>query len=124
MNVSSERERLVALLENALGDLVQRVTTDPAEARPSPGRVAVLVEPPELVWETWAPDPETTWKLDVVAGTTATQAAALDLILAAIGRLAALPLNMQRADPVTVTLPSGGAVAGYQITLNPLELEE
>lgn len=122
--VAAERAALMELLTDALGDLVQRVTIDPAEARPTPGRVAILIEPPALEYETWSPDPVTTWRLDVIAGTMATQSAALDLILAAIDRLASIPLNIQRAAPVTVSLPSGGSLAGYQMTLNPLELED
>lgn len=120
--VLRERAALMDLLIDAMGDLVQAVSIDMQSARPSPGKVSVLIDPPELEYESWTRTPTVTWRLTVMAGTMATQTAGMDLILTAIDRLAAIPLNISSAIPVTVNIGSG-MIAGYQITLNPLELD-
>lgn len=120
--VLRERAALMDLLIDTMGDLVQAVSIDAQSARPSPGKVSVLIDPPELEYESWARTPTVTWRLTVMAGTMATQTAGMDLILTAIDRLAAIPLNISSAIPVTVNIGSG-MIAGYQITLNPLELD-
>lgn len=91
--VIDERDALIDLLESTLGDLVQIVTTDEAEARPAPGKVAVFIEPPELAYPDWTGEPTITWRLDVIAGTTATQPAAMPLIIDAIDLLARTPAS-------------------------------
>ncbi|PWG65034.1 hypothetical protein [Bifidobacterium callitrichidarum] len=122
--VTRERDALMELLESTLGDLVQVVTDDLQAARASPGRVAVFVEPPDLEYPRWGDLPETTWRLDVIAGTMATQATGLDLIMRAIDVLASHDINIQAARPVSMSLAGAGTVAAYQLTLNPLELIE
>lgn len=122
--VVMERDALMELLSGVLGDLVQAVTDDVQAARASPGRVAVFIEPPDLDYPRWDGTPEITWRVDVVAGTMATQATGLDLIMRAIDLLAAAGLNIQTARPVTMSLAGAGPVAAYQLTLNPLELIE
>lgn len=122
--VIDERDALIALLESTLSDLVQIVTADEAEARPAPGRVAVFIEPPDLAYPDWTGEPTITWRLDVIAGTTATQPAALPLIIDAIDLLARAGLNIARAEPVTFTAGGTASLAAYQITCNPLEIIE
>ncbi|MDU2421566.1 MAG: hypothetical protein E7D48_05615 [Bifidobacterium scardovii] len=119
-----QRDALMTLLEDSLGDLVQIITIDEQKARPLPGRVAVFVEPPDLEYPRWGNEPEITWRLDLIAGTTATQAPSLDLIMRAIDLLAERDVNIQAARPVTISLDGAGNIAAYQLTLNPLELTE
>lgn len=123
--VARARDELIAWLEERLGDLVQIVTIDPAAVRPSPGRVAIFVEPPELDYSaSWTEAPEIGWKIDIVAGTPATQPTSLDLITDAIETLADNDLNIATARPVSFTLPNGsGALAAYELTLNPLDID-
>lgn len=121
--VTRARDVLIARLETMLGCLVQIITIDPAAANPSPGRVAVFIEPPELDYSTsWTAAPEISWKLDIIAGTPATQPASLDLITDAVETLADCGLNLASARPVSFTLPNGaGTLAAYEVTLNPLD---
>ena len=121
--ITRARDELMALLTDMLGNVVQIVTVDPAAAKPSPGRVAIFIEPPELDYSAnWTAAPEIGWKLDIIAGTPATQPAALDLITDAIETLADNELNIASARPVSFTLPNGaGTLAAYEVTLNPLD---
>ena len=112
--VIQERAALIRLLEDCLGDLVQIVTADEQKARPLPNKVAVFIEPPELAYKKWG--------LDVIAGTMATQAPALELVMRAIDLMAEHELNIQAARPVTLSLSGAGDLAAYQLTLNPLEI--
>ena len=120
--IITERETLMDMLTDMLGALVTVVTIDAQEARPLPGKVAVLIEPPELVYEKWGNAPDITWRLDVIAGTMATQAHSLDLIMRAIDLMAERELNIQSARPVTISPAGAGDLAAYQLTLNPLEI--
>ena len=121
--ITRARDELMARLTDMLGNVVQIVTVDPAAAKPSPGRVAIFIEPPELDYSAnWTAAPEIGWKLDIIAGTPATQPAALDLITDAIETLADNELNIAAARPVSFTLPNGaGTLAAYEVTLNPLD---
>lgn len=121
--ITRARDELMARLTDMLGNVVQIVTVDPAAAKPSPGRVAIFIEPPELDYSaSWTAAPEIGWKLDIIAGTPATQPAALDLITDAIETLAGNELNIASARPVSFTLPNGaGTLAAYEVTLNPLD---
>ena len=121
--ITRAREALIAWLEDHLGDLVQIITIDPAAAKPSPGRVAIFIEPPELDYSAnWSIAPEIGWKLDIIAGTPATQPTSLDLITDAIETLADNELTIASARPVSFTLPNGaGTLAAYEVTLNPLD---
>lgn len=121
--VMHARDELIERLEQSLDDLVQIITVDPAMAKPSPGRIAIFIEPPELDYSTnWTCAPEINWKLDLVAGTPATQPTSLDLITDAIETLAECGLNISSARPVSFTLPnSAGTLAAYEVTLNPLD---
>ena len=121
--ITRARDELMARLTDMLGNVVQIVTVDPAAAKPSPGRVAIFIEPPELDYSTnWTAAPEIGWKLDIIAGTPATQPTSLDLITDAIETLADTELNIASARPVSFTLPNGaGTLAAYEVTLNPLD---
>lgn len=121
--IITERTALMDTLTDMLGDIVQSVGIDPAEARPATGRVAIVIEPPEIDYPTWG-EPVVHWTLDIIAGTQTTQAAALDLITDAIELLAAHDLNIARATPITFNLAGAGNLAAYQVRLNPLELTE
>lgn len=119
-----QRTALMATLTNMLDDLVSSVSTDSALVHPQPGKVAIYVEPPYVEYPTWDRVPDITWTLDLVAGTPATQATALDDIIDAIDRLAAKGLNVNKAQPVGWNLAGAGTLAAYQVTLNPLEIIE
>lgn len=121
--ITRARDELMARLTDMLGNVVQIVTIDPAAAKPAPGKIAIFIEPPELDYSTsWTAAPEIGWKIDLVAGTPATQPTALDLITDAIETLADNELNIATARPVSFTLPNGaGTLAAYEVTLNPLD---
>ena len=119
-----QRTALMATLTDMLDDLVTSVSTDSALVHPQPGKVAIYVEPPYVEYPTWDGVPDITWTLDIVAGTPATQATALDHIIAAIDRLAAKGLNINKAQPAEWNPANAGALAAYQVTLNPLEIIE
>lgn len=122
MTVIDEQHRLQSLLEEMLGDKVQSVSVDPQLAQPTPGKVAIVIEPPELEYTAWVGPPTIRWTLDVVAGTPATQASSLDLIADAIDTLAAKGLNIATASPATFSLAGAGNLLAYQVRLNPLDL--
>jgi hypothetical protein len=121
--VLQEREALMETLTDMLGDLATVVTIDAPAARPLPGKIAVLIDPPKIDFEGWqflTP----VWTVNLIAGTMATQTATLDLLTDAIERLHARHLNMKTATPATFSLAGVGDLAAYTITLNPLELTE
>lgn len=119
-----QRTALMATLTDMLDDLVSSVSTDSALVHPQPGKVAIYVEPPCVEYHTWDGVPDITWTLDLVAGTPATQATALDDIIDAIDQLASKGLNVNKAQPVGWNLAGAGTLAAYQVTLNPLEIIE
>lgn len=121
--VLTERDALVETLTDMLGDLACIVTIDAQEARPLPGKIAALIDPPDITFEGWQ-YVTTTWTVNLIAGTMATQTDALDLLTTAVERLHARRLNMKDAKPATFSLAGVGSLAAYSITLNPLELTE
>lgn len=121
MSLLDEREALIETLTDMLGDLAAIVTCDAQTARPTPGRLTVLVEPPEIVFDSF--DLTTTnWSVVLIAGTMATQADALTILADGLERLQAERLNMKTAKPVSFQLAGVGSLAAYEIVLNPLEL--
>lgn len=121
--VIEQRIRLAARLHDVLGDFAAVVTDDAQKTRPQAGKVAVLIEPPDLDYPTWGNDPEITWRVDIVAGTAATQAANLALIVRAIDLIAADPaICLTEARPVTYSLAGVGELAAYQLTINPSDI--
>lgn len=122
MTVIDEQRKLQSLLEEMLGSTVQSVGIDPQSAQPTPGKVSIVIEPPELEYVTWVGPPTIRWTLDIIAGTPATQATALDLIADAIDTLAAKGLNIATATPATFPLAGTGNLLAYQVRLNPLDL--
>jgi hypothetical protein len=120
MTVIEQREQLVEMITDSLGQLVSSVTIDAQDARPLPGKAVVCIEPPEMDYEGW--DLTTvTWKACVIAGTTATQVAAMDVILPVLEKLQSDHINVAKAEPVTWHVNGGGDVAAYEITFNPLD---
>ena len=122
-SVREEREALMDLLTDAAGDLVYAVTIDAQEARPLPGKAVMLIDPPTITFEGYQFQ-ERIWTVNVIAGTTATQVQALDIITPVVERLWERKVNMRSAKPVTYSLAGGGNLAAYELTLNPLELTE
>lgn len=112
-------EALTDWLVDALGDTVASVTNDGQLVAPQPGRPSILIEPPEIGSQQWK-EAEATWKVDVIAGSSTTQPAAFFDCLAALDRLSAAGLNIDSASPITFK-SNGLSLAGYQITLNPLD---
>ncbi|WP_243424816.1 hypothetical protein [Bifidobacterium saguini] len=106
-----------------LGSLASTVTIDAQEARPLPGKVSVLIDPPDISFEGWR-YVNRTWRIALIAGTPATQADAFDLLMEALERLHEHRLNMKEAKPASFSLAGVGSLAAYEITLNPLELTE
>ena len=123
VSVREEREALMDLLTDAAGDLVAAVTIDAQEARPLPGKAVMLIDPPTITFEGYQFQ-ERIWTVNVIAGTTATQVQALDIITPVVERLWARKVNMRSAKPVTYSLAGVGNLAAYELTLNPLELTE
>ncbi len=119
--IITEREALMDMLTDMLGALVTVVTIDAQEARPLPGKVAVLIDPPEITYEGWQ-FVSTAWTVSLIAGTMATQTESLDLLIPVLERLHERRLNMKTAKPVTYSLAGVGNLAAYEITLNPLEI--
>lgn len=119
--IITEREALMDTLTDMLGALVTVVTIDAQEARPLPGKVAVLIDPPEITYEGWQ-FVSTAWTVNLIAGTMATQTESLDLLIPVLERLHERRLNMKTAKPVTYSLAGVGNLAAYEITLNPLEI--
>ncbi|WP_347013725.1 hypothetical protein [Bifidobacterium longum] len=119
--IITEREALMDMLTDMLGALVTVVTIDALEARPLPGKVAVLIDPPEITYEGWQ-FVSTAWTVNLIAGTMATQTESLDLLIPVLERLHERRLNMKTAKPVTYSLAGVGNLAAYEITLNPLEI--
>lgn len=119
--IITERETLMDMLTDMLGALVTVVTIDAQEARPLPGKVAVLIDPPEITYEGWQ-FVNTAWTVNLIAGTMATQTESLDLLIPVLERLHERRLNMKTAKPVTYSLAGVGNLAAYEITLNPLEI--
>lgn len=122
-SVREEREALMDLLTDAAGDLVDAVTIDAQEARPLPGKAVMLIGPPTITFEGYQFQ-ERIWTVNVIAGTTATQVQALDIITPVVERLWERKVNMRSAKPATYSLAGGGNLAAYELTLNPLELTE
>lgn len=123
VSVREEREALMDLLTDAAGDLVDAVTIDAQEARPLPGKAVILIDPPTITFEGYQFQ-ERIWTVNVIAGTTATQVQALDIITPVVERLWARKVNMRSAKPATYSLAGVGNLAAYELTLNPLELTE
>lgn len=86
--VETEREALIETLTDMLGGLACIVTIDAQDARPLPGKIAVLIDPPEITFEGWQYITPT-WTVNLIAGTMATQTAAMDLLIDAVERLQA-----------------------------------
>lgn len=123
VSVREEREALMDLLSGAAGDLVDVVTIDAQEVRPLPGKAVILIDPPEITFDSWQFQ-KRVWTVTVIAGTTATQVDALDIIMPVVERLWAHKVNMRTAKPATWTQAGVGSLAAYVLTLNPLEFTE
>lgn len=110
----------MGMLTDALGDMACIVTIDAQDARPLPGKLAVLIDPPEITFEGWRTQ-TIAWTVNLIAGTMATQTLALDLLTDGVQRLYENQVNIRDAKPSTFNLTSIGSLAAYTITLNPLE---
>lgn len=119
MSLTTQYERLQQRIADILGDSVSNVTTDGQYVSPSPGKPSVLVEPPDIESDRWK-SLTPTWRIDVIAGSSTTQALSVFDCFAALDKLAEGNLNIASATPITFR-SNGLTLAGYQITLNPLD---
>lgn len=117
-----QRARLASKFREILGDMAVIVTDDSQQARPQSGKVAVLIEWPDIDYPIWGNDPEITWRVDLIAGTMATQARSLEPISDALDLIAESDLCVIQARPVTFTITNVGDLAAYQLTINPSDL--
>ena len=117
-----QRARLASKFREILGDMDVIVTDDSQQARPQSGKVAVLIEWPDIDYPIWGNDPEITWRVDLIAGTMATQARNLEPISDALDLIAESDLCVIQARPVTFTITNVGDLAAYQLTINPSDL--
>ncbi|MGE8606842.1 hypothetical protein ACOI8T_09120 [Bifidobacterium breve] len=117
-----QRARLASKFREILGDMAVIVTDDSQQARPQSGKVAVLIEWPDIDYPIWGNDPEITWRVDLIAGTMATQARNLEPISDALDLIAESDLCVIQARPVTFTITNVGDLAAYQLTINPSDL--
>lgn len=101
-------------LNDTLGDLVQIITLDAQLARPANGKVAIFIEPPELEWPRNEPAPDIIAKIDIIAGTTATQATSVTLIYQALEAIADAGICLTAARPVTFGAANSANLAAYQ----------
>lgn len=118
-SLNEQYEILTETLQGLLGNSVTNITVDGQFISPKQGVPSVLIEPPELSVEKWS-EGEATWKIDIIAGTTTTQALSLFDCLTVLDKLIAGNLNIASATPVTY-LNNGLSLAAYQITLNPFD---
>ena len=117
-----QRALLTSKLRETLGDMAVIVTDDSQQARPQSGKVAALIEWPDIDYPTWGNDPEITWHEYLIAGTKATQARSLEPISDALDLIADSDLCVIQARPVTFTITNVGDLAAYQLTINPSDL--
>ncbi|WEV47014.1 hypothetical protein OZX62_01570 [Bifidobacterium sp. ESL0690] len=120
MNVIEQRDELIEMLTDSVGSLVSIVTIDAQNVQPLPGKAAVFIDPPDIEYEGWELS-TVTWSVCVVAGTTATQAAAMDVIIKVLEKLRKDHINMDKAEPVTWNYGNSGDLPAYKITLNPFD---
>ena len=116
MTIIEERDQLLTAVA-AASDLIDRSTGDSAKARPPAGRVHAVLGPPDITWPSWHMR-ETVWTLWLIAGTTSSQADALDLLYAAMDDLAdSQTINLIEATPAGW---DGGdrQLAAYKLSIN------
>lgn len=112
-------ERLSVLktqLVNVLGDSVAKITTDPQQVRPLPDKPCIYIEPPSCEALNWH-DFDTTWHVNIIAGTQTTGAAALTQIYDLIDVITGTSINVQSAEPTTFSLAGTGNLAAYTLII-------
>ena len=113
-------EQLTERITEAGHGLILQVTTDPSLVKPSPGKVSLVIMPPDIAWDGWELEPNVTFKILAVAGTANTNKRGYDLILEAMDIMHQADVNMATATPVGFDLAGAGTLAAYEITLNPV----
>jgi hypothetical protein len=113
-------EQLTERITEAGHGLILQVTTDPSLVKPSPGKVSLVIMPPDIAWDGWELEPNVTFKILAVAGTANTNKRGYDLILEAMDIMHQADVNMATATPVGFDLAGAGTLAAYEITLNPM----
>jgi hypothetical protein len=117
--IVEQREWLMDAIRDKLGTSCTVVSYDAADVRPLPNQVAVLIQPPGISFDTWSVR-DIYWTVVICAGTMGTQTLQLDLLTDAVMALDSV-LNISSAEAVTYQQPNGGALAAYQVKLNPFD---
>ena len=118
-SITAKLDALMEQVATTCGDLVDHVTIDETEIKPSRGKVSAWLKPPEIEWPYQSAENELSCRLVLVAGSPWSQGSALPLLLVAMDRLAtgglpvasALPVGFQRGD---------ATLAAYQIEINDI----
>lgn len=118
-SLESQYDSLVEALTEILGEKVTNITVDGQNISPSGHRPSLLIEPPEITSSQWN-SADVAWKIDIIAGTTTTQATAMFDCLSILTLLLNSSINVANASPISFR-NNGIVLAGYQVTLNPLE---
>lgn len=119
-SIITERGNLMQALTTALGDTVCVVSDDATAVKPVEGKLAVLILPPEIAFDSWQ-FVETSWSVIIVSAALTDAATALTQILTAVETLQQAGLNIKKASPVTFNPQTGSGLPAYQVDFNPLE---
>ena len=120
MSITDKLDQLMEQVAAAGGDLMDHVTIDDTEVKPSRGKVTCWIKPPDVTWPYQGGETELACRLVIVAGSPWAQATALPLLLEAMDRLAAAgTLPVASAEPVSFQR-GDATLAAYQITLNDI----
>lgn len=116
MTISEQLGRLETLLNTEHVSVVTHSTTEV-----KPGKVTVLVQPPEITSERWG-ECDIKWVAAITAGTPTTQGKAFADILAVLDEWTASGINIDSATPATFNLMEAGSLGCYEVTLGPMDL--
>lgn len=117
-----DNTRIVSLVRAALdnADLEEvGVTDDATQVGPLSGPGVVYVNPPTLTFENFDDEIDTTWKLDVLQGTTMNLDLAKEFIGSVIHALHTGGVNIATAAPATWRTAQRVEIPAYTLTLNP-----
>ena len=113
-------EQLMERITEPGHGLILQVTTDPSLVKPSPGKVSLVLMPPNIAWDGWELEPNVTIKILAVAGTANTNKRGDHLTLEPMDIMNQADVNMATATPVGCDRAGSRTLAAYEITLNPM----